>query len=81
MNFTKRNLSTITARTLIVHGDRDRFFPVEIAVSLYRSIAGAELWIVPGGDHAPIFDSAVPFASIALRFLEGPDSARDLISD
>jgi pimeloyl-ACP methyl ester carboxylesterase len=72
MNFTAEVLSTITARTLVVHGDRDRFFPVDIPVSLYRSIPGAALWIVPGGDHVPIYDSAVPFTSTALRFLEGP---------
>jgi pimeloyl-ACP methyl ester carboxylesterase len=72
MNFTEQSLSAITARTLVVHGDRDRFFPVEIPVSLYRSIPGAALWIIPGGDHAPIYDSAVPFTSTALRFLAGP---------
>lgn len=69
MNFTEQHLSTITARTLIVHGDRDHFFPVEIPVTIYRSIPDAQLWIVPGGDHVPIFDSRVPFVSIALRFL------------
>jgi pimeloyl-ACP methyl ester carboxylesterase len=74
MNFTAQSLSTITARTLIVHGDRDRFFPVEIPVSIYRSIPEASLWIIPGGDHVPIYDSAVPFTSTALRFLDGPDS-------
>lgn len=30
MGFTAHALSTIAARTLIVHGDRDRFFPVDI---------------------------------------------------
>jgi pimeloyl-ACP methyl ester carboxylesterase len=74
MNFTAQSLSTITARTLIVHGDRDRFFPVEIPVSIYRSIPDAALWIIPGGDHVPIYDSVVPFTSTALRFLDGPDS-------
>jgi pimeloyl-ACP methyl ester carboxylesterase len=74
MNFDARSLSTITARTLIVHGDRDRFFPVEIAISIYRSIPDAALWIIPGGEHAPIYDSAVPFTSTALRFLDGPHS-------
>jgi len=67
-------LITITARTLVVHGDRDRFFPVEIPVSIYRSIPDAALWIIPGGDHVPIYDSTVPFTSTALRFLDGPDS-------
>lgn len=72
MNFTADSLSTITARTLIVHGDRDRFFPVEIPVAMYRSIPEAALWIIPGGDHVPIYDSTVPFTATALRFLAGP---------
>ena len=74
MNFTEQTLSTVAARTLVVHGDRDHFFPVEIPVSIYRSIPNAELWIIPGGDHVPIFDSAVPFTSTALRFLDEPNS-------
>jgi pimeloyl-ACP methyl ester carboxylesterase len=73
MSFTARSLSTITARTLVVHGDRDRFFPVEVPVSIYRSIPDAALWIIPGGDHVPIYDSMEPFTSTALRFLDGPD--------
>jgi pimeloyl-ACP methyl ester carboxylesterase len=54
MTFTAPSLGTITARTLIVHGDRDVFFPVTIPVDLYRGIRNAELWIVPGGDHVPV---------------------------
>ena len=72
MNFTTQSLSAITARTLLVHGDRDNFFPVEIPVSIYRSIPDASLWIIPGGDHVPIYDPMVPFTSTALRFLDGP---------
>ena len=72
MNFTKESLSIITARTLIVHGDRDNFFPVEIPLNLYRSIPNSELWIIPGSDHSAIFDAATPFASTALRFLDRP---------
>lgn len=74
MNFKAGDLSAITARTLIIHGDRDRFFPVEIPVSIYRSVADAALWIIPDGDHVPVYDSTVPFISTALRFLDGPDS-------
>jgi pimeloyl-ACP methyl ester carboxylesterase len=74
MNFTVQSLSTITARTLIVHGDRDNFFPVEIAVSIYRSIPGAELWIIPNGEHVPVYDSIVPFTAVALQFLNKADS-------
>lgn len=74
MNFTAPCLSTIQTRTLIVHGDRDPLFPVEIPVNLYHSIPDAELWVIPGGDHVPIYDSTVPFTSTALRFLDGVDS-------
>ena len=48
-----RRLAKIGAPTLIVHGDRDEFFPVSIPIAMYQSIPGAELWIVPGGTHAP----------------------------
>lgn len=73
MDFTAPCLSTIQARTLIVHGDRDRLFPVEIPVSLYRSIPDAALWVIPGGDHVPIYDSTVPFTSTVLQFLDGAE--------
>ncbi|WP_310476086.1 alpha/beta hydrolase, partial [Sandarakinorhabdus sp.] len=53
MNFQPAGLAKIKARTLIVHGDRDPFFPVAIPVSLYQSIPGSALWIVPNGDHSP----------------------------
>ena len=69
MNFTGPYLSTISARTLIVHGDSDPFFPVEIPVDMFRSIPKASLWIIPGGDHVPIHDPAVPFLATALQFL------------
>lgn len=74
MNFTAQSLSTITAHTLVVHGDRDNFFPVEIPVSIYRSIPNAALWIIPDGDHVPIYDSAVPFTTTALQFLDSNNS-------
>ena len=74
MNFTAQNLSTITARTLVVHGDRDNFFPVEIPVSIYRSIPNAALWIIPNGEHVPIYDSTVQFTTTALQFLDGNSS-------
>jgi pimeloyl-ACP methyl ester carboxylesterase len=70
MNFTAPFLATITARTLIVHGDRDQFFPVEIPYEMYRSILKSFLWIIPRGGHVPIFDADVPFVSTALKFLE-----------
>jgi pimeloyl-ACP methyl ester carboxylesterase len=71
MNFTAAALSTITARTLIVHGDRDPLYPVELAVDLLRGIPNAALWVVPNGGHGPIFgDQAAPFVKTATAFLD-----------
>ena len=70
MNFTAASLSSISARTLIVHGDRDPLYPVELAVELLRGIPNAALWVVPNGGHGPIFgDQAAPFVRTATAFL------------
>jgi pimeloyl-ACP methyl ester carboxylesterase len=54
MNFTPPFLSTITAHTLIVHGDRDRFFPASIPLGLYEAIPNSYLWILPNAGHVPL---------------------------
>jgi pimeloyl-ACP methyl ester carboxylesterase len=70
MNFTPPSLSRITAHTLIVYGDRDQLYPVEMAVQMYRAIPRSALWVVPDGGHGPIFlGAAEQFAATALRFL------------
>jgi pimeloyl-ACP methyl ester carboxylesterase len=70
MNFTPPTLSRIKASTLIVYGDRDPLYPVEMAVTMYRAIPRSALWVVPGGGHGPVFlDAALPFAQTALAFL------------
>jgi pimeloyl-ACP methyl ester carboxylesterase len=70
MAFTASTLGAITARTLIVHGERDPYYPAEMALELARSIPNSTLWIVPGGPHGPVFGTmAEPFASRALAHL------------
>ena len=76
MNFTPPYLSTITARTLIVHGDRDPLYPVNLALEMYEAIPQASLWVVPNGGHGPIFgehtgegETTKHFAEVALTFL------------
>ena len=72
VSFTQPHLSTISAETLIVFGDRDPLYPVALAFELYRAIPKSYLWIVPNGGHGPVFgDEAAQFSSIALRFLSG----------
>jgi pimeloyl-ACP methyl ester carboxylesterase len=69
MNFTPPSLSRITASTLIVFGDRDPLYPVEMAVEMYRAVPRSALWVVPNGGHGPVFaDAAAQFARTALAF-------------
>ncbi len=72
MNFTPPYLGTITARTLIVHGDRDPLYPVNLAVEMFAAIPASCLWIVPNGGHGPIFGAHAPhFVETTLAFLKG----------
>jgi pimeloyl-ACP methyl ester carboxylesterase len=76
MAFTTATLARITARTLIVHGDRDPLYPVELAVELFRGIPRSALWVVPDAGHGPIFgEHAAPFAAAALRHLAAGSAA------
>jgi pimeloyl-ACP methyl ester carboxylesterase len=69
MNFTPPSLARIKASTLIVYGDRDFLYPVEMAVNMYRAIPGSALWVVPNGGHGPVFlDAAAQFVQTALTF-------------
>ena len=72
MNFTPPVLSTITARTLIVYGDRDPVYPIEMAVEMYRAIPNSYLWVIPNGGHGPIFGNlAQAFVQTTIPFLDG----------
>ena len=69
MNFTPPYLSRIKASTLIVSGDRDFLYPVEMAVEMYRAIPRSALWVVPNGSHGPVFlEAASQFVQTALAF-------------
>ena len=71
LNFTPPYLSTIQARTLIVQGDRDPFYPVEISVEMAKAIPRSSLWIVPNGGHGPVFGERwAEFLKTAGEFLK-----------
>jgi pimeloyl-ACP methyl ester carboxylesterase len=55
-SFTPDVLSTIKARTLIIHGDNDPIAPVTNAWEMYQNIPQAHLWVVPNGGHVPFME-------------------------
>lgn len=72
MNFTKPYLSTIKAKTLIISGDRDKYYPVNIALEMYESIPESYLWVLPNTGHAVVGSQyADALRSVALDFLLG----------
>lgn len=72
MAFTPPLLATIQARTLIVTGDRDGLYPVEMFVEQYRAIPKASLMVIPDGGHHAVFREGRPdFVRAALAFLRG----------
>lgn len=56
--FTPDLLATISARTLIIHGDDDAYVPISHPLEMFRSIPRARLWVVPNGGHHPYGDPA-----------------------
>jgi len=70
MNFTPPFLSKIRASTLIIHGDRDPFFPVQMALEMYRAMPHAYLWVIPNGGHVPVFADPASFVKTTMEFLQ-----------
>jgi pimeloyl-ACP methyl ester carboxylesterase len=74
--FTPDVLFTISAKTLIIHGDRDQFVPISSAWEMYQNIPNSNLWIVPNGGHfcsPPYLDSKneSDFIKRTMEFLNG----------
>ena len=73
LNFTPPHLSTIQARTLIVQGDCDPLYPVELSVEMAKAIPQSSLWILPASGHGPVIGERWPeFLKTASSFLRDP---------
>lgn len=74
MNFTSPYLSSIRSPTLVIHGDRDAFFAVDIPVNSYKSIPNSYLWIVPNFGHSSIDKNSIwadVFLKVVNKFFSG----------
>lgn len=59
MNLTSEMLTQIKTKTLIVQGDRDPIYPIELTIEMYKSMPVAYLWIIPNGGHVPITETSI----------------------
>ena len=50
-----QKLSRTKVPAFLVWGDRDIYFPVEIAEELYMNLQNARLWVVPEQGHTPVW--------------------------
>lgn len=64
------DLATVTAPTLVIHGDQEMGFVRATADLLANVIPGAQRVIVPGGGHAVNWQEPDRFAAEVLRFLQ-----------
>jgi pimeloyl-ACP methyl ester carboxylesterase len=62
-------LRRIQAPTLILHGDRDWLFPVEVPLALYRLLPDAELCVLPQTGHGVHAERPEWFQAIVVDFL------------
>lgn len=67
--FPNEALAQITAPTLVSAGDRDRYFRVEHALNLWRTLPDARLAIHPGLDHPIQGVDPERFAALVTDFL------------
>jgi pimeloyl-ACP methyl ester carboxylesterase len=71
-SITQRQLATIKARTLIVHGDND-FVPISGAWEMFQHIPNARIYIIPNGWHIPHkgTENSAEFLRRTIAFLKG----------
>ena len=63
-------LPTIKAPTLIIEGQEDTVYPVELSEKMHQNIAGSKLVIIPGAAHAAIYEKARQANSAILAWLK-----------
>lgn len=69
LNFTPPLLATIQARTLIVQGDRDPLYPVELSLEMAKAIPRSSLWIITDSGHGAVLGRWPEFLKAAAQFL------------
>lgn len=76
-------LSALNMPILLIWGDRDDLIALDMGIELYRALPNAQLWVIPGQGHVPVWPelggdplAAMFFMPLVRRFLrqEAPTS-------
>ena len=69
---TEEDLAGISSSTLIVVGERETWFELDVPLKMHQLIPDSHLWIVPNKGHVAISGSSKPeFVRISTEFLQG----------
>jgi pimeloyl-ACP methyl ester carboxylesterase len=69
LRFGLAHLAAIAQPVLVVHGDRDPFFPLRVATTMYEAMPNAELAVLPAVTHGAPWERPDLFVSILADFL------------
>ena len=72
-----RSLPQVRARTLVIHGSRDRVVPLTNARLMANLVPGAQLLVIDGAGHLILTDAPEQVADGIIEFLAGPPVWRD----
>jgi pimeloyl-ACP methyl ester carboxylesterase len=64
-------LERVRAPTLLIWGEHDTLVPPEVGERLRDRLPGAELAVIPGAAHNPMWDRPAAFNRLVLEFLGG----------
>ena len=64
----------VRAPTLVVWGEHDRVVPIDVGRRLAACLPDAELVVIDGAGHNPMWDRPEPFNRAVLDFLGRPDA-------
>lgn len=70
-----RRLSFIEARTLVIHGASDGIIPLSSSQTFVDEIPGAQLRVIEGAGHLPMFEKEEEFCSVVEAFLSNDEVA------
>ena len=78
--FSVDEIGEIQIPVLMIFGDRDTFYPIEIPTEMYYALPNASLWIVPDQGHTPVWKimgaddlTTRQFSEQVLRFFRSTD--------